>query len=208
MAVIALNDVVEAKLYCQSQGQISQNVYHYKATAFVGTGGTDVQFVEVFSNAFSGALKDLLCQAAEFLGASVQVIKPTRRPAVFYSTDSGVGTVAGDVCPRQVAGLIKTLSAIAGKHGRGRKYIPFPSEASNSAFGIPENAYMSLLDDFASLIPQVRSCGGGGNTTSLTPVLLDRETDATTVISSAVPRQVWATQRRRSDVRHGDLSPF
>jgi len=208
MPDLALNDIVEMKIYCKSEAQISQNVLHYKVISKTGAVQTSLAAATVFSGNVQARMKACLCEEALYLGVTCQVIAPTRRPASLFNGDEGLGAFAGEQIPRQVSGLIKKLTNSAGKHGRGRVYVPFPSEAANLIDGTPDVAYVSFLAALATELSADVVVGAGGDITTLRPILWDRENSVDLPIVEWVPRSVWATQRRRGDTRHGDLSPF
>lgn len=205
---LVVNDIVECKVYCQSAGQISQNIFHYRVANLTGDGATDQDAADKVDTNFAGPYKALLCNFAEYLGSSAQIIKPTRRPACFSNTSADSGTAGEEQIPRQVAGLIQLQTATASKHGRGRKFIPFPSEDDNEEDGKPSVGYVANLTALAIQLLTPMEVVGGGETATLQPVLYDRDAGTTLALIKYRVRSVWATQRRRGDTRHADLSPF
>jgi hypothetical protein len=87
-------------------------------------------------------------------------------------------------------------------------YVPFPSELHNDEDGFPNAAYLVLLSVFAGLFDDPQEAGGGGNTATLSPIIYNRNTNVGTPVTGFDASSVWATCRRRSDVRGGDRVPF
>jgi len=58
-----------------------------------------------------------------------------------------VGTLAGDVLPRQTQGLLRwgTATVINGRRVRGRLFMPAPAEDQNDTGGTPIAAYQTAL---------------------------------------------------------------
>jgi len=206
--VLALGNVVEAKLYCKSSGQYSINTLHFRVSAVAGTSTNDTNAATAVSGAFAAPMKALLSENAEFIGVTVQIIRSTRRPKVYTLADAAPGTVLGDSNPRQVAGLVTKLSATASKSGRGRFYVPFSGEADNEPGATPSGDYVTRLQTLGAQIVTPITAGAGGNTAVLTPVLYNRETFFTIDINDYTARTYWATCRRRGDARGGDRPPF
>jgi len=205
---IQLNDLLELKLYAFSQGQYSINTLHYACVARAGDGEDDVGAGIKFQTTFSAAFRDLMSSAARYVGLTTQIIRPTRRPKIVNVVGAGDGTEDSDILPRQVAGLIRKLTNVASRHGRGRMYVPFPAESHNTATGFPENAYLTALGVFADLMDDTIQVGAGGDTVDLDPVVFDRASNTGLLITGVDVGQTWASCRRRSDTRGSDRPPF
>lgn len=127
----------------------------------------------------------------------------------YFSTGVGfAGGLAGDVLPTQTAGLITKRTAVPGRRGRGRAYIPFPTESYNDANGLPTNAYMTPAGALAFSISQSVLVGTLIDGNYLDPVILHRDTGGTSDILATLARQKWATQRRRGSYGRPNVSPF
>lgn len=205
---LEVNDLVEVKLYAFSQGQYSINTLHYRVTAEVGTGAFDADAAQEIGTNFGDALREVMSNNASYLGCSAQILLPTRRPRVLFEGNAGAGSVDDEILPRQVAGLIRKKSNFASRSGRGRMYVPFPAEQSNTALGFPSPAYLVNLNILAGLLDDPQVAGGGGNTATLSPIIFNRTTNVGTPITGFESATTWATCRRRSDVRGGDRAPF
>jgi len=206
--IFSINDVVEVKLYAHSEGQYSVNTLHYKVTAAAGGGSTDEIFAGELSDMFPDRLKAAMSVQATYEGLTVQIIRPTRRPRVINIVGRDVGGVAGDILPRQVAGLIQKRTTTASRSGRGRMFVPFPSETHNNPDGFPVIAYTDLLDLLATTMLTTVVSADGANTSTLVPCLYNRNTHATILLTGAISGSTWGTCRRRADVRGADKLPF
>jgi hypothetical protein len=205
--VLQVNDVCEWKWYGHSQGQYSINVRHYRVTAITGDSQSDGNLLSALVTKFAGAIRACMSEHSTHVAMSLQIIRNIRRPMVIDYTGAGVGTFAGESLPRQVAGLIKLTSEEATRHGRGRTYVPFPSEGANDVNGFPTGAYVDALHNLALLMDDSVSVGDVDTITAY-PVIYNRSTHGVTTITTATERQEWATQRRRSDIRGGDKPPL
>lgn len=110
--------------------------------------------------------------------------------------------------PRQASGIITTLTTLAGRANRGRKYVPFPSEDANTVDAIPGAAYITALDGYAgSLIPSASFTIGAVNEV-WNPIILRVGAPATSPnIQEWKSRLRWATQRRRGSYGTPNLPP-
>lgn len=200
--------VLTAKFFCGMTTQVSVNVRHYVVTTVTAAGPTDQDFCTQINSTFQLLYKPLLTSQASFGGTSVQIIRPTAAMAVTAVLAGGVGTGGASALPPTVAGLIKLVSSVPGRIGRGRIYVPFPAEEQSSPTGNPDALYQAALAVLgAQLILPVVVVAGGGSVT-LTPCLYNRPTHATRNLAAFVVRKEWASCRRRSFLRGGDALPF
>lgn len=196
---ITLDSVYELKLHSFCKDQLGLNVLHYRCTALTGAPPTESKAAELLSTAFAPVTKDLLSAEASFLGVSLRQLFPILGIPIIMTVDAGAGTGGVSVLPKQVAGLIKKVSGLAGKANRGRVYIPFPSESDNDTFGTPNAAYRTRLSDFGFQMASIRT-GGLWLAATLTPIIYHKTAPAThTAITDFTVRSRWANQRRRGD---------
>jgi len=205
---VSVNDVLELKFYSHQQGQYAINTRHYRVTAIGGAGRTDANFCVAMDTLFAPLFKALMCTNAQYVGTSAQIIRNIRRPKTVVTGGSGSGTLDTDALPRQTAGLIQLKTDEASRHGRGRMYVPFPDEGSNSPLGIPTMDYITLLDNLAVKLDDVQTITVGADSATFQPVIYNRVTHSVIPVTSANTLNLWATCRRRSDVRGGDRPPF
>jgi len=106
-----------------------------------------------------------------------------------------IGDLTGEMLPVQLAGLITHRTALLGRSGRGRTYLPSANEVASSN-GSPSTAYLVLLQDFIDGLEDMLTGGASFANWQYgvwSPTL--QEFNAATVSS---PRQHFATQRLRT----------
>lgn len=137
-------------------------------------------------------------------------------PSITYIAQDGTpGTGIGDPLPTQSCGLVSYQYNLSGKQGRGRNYLPFPTEDDNAADGLPTAGYMTDADTFASawnpVSLVVTGSGVGPPTATITGCLYNPygaiPVKIPTVVSRTI-RKKWATQRRRGSEGRPNNSPF
>lgn len=209
MGYYAIDDVIEVKVYCFKSPQLSVNVRHYKATAEAGTGATPANVAFAVDNHIATTLKLLLSAQANYKGVSVQRIAPLPKDVPTYdATGAGAGGVAGDALPTQTCGIFTLRTANAGRAYRGRMYVPFPGEGSSTVDGLPTAIYLGDLTTYADKWLDSITAGGGGNTTTFSPVLVNKNFPGVIpALVSQITRAKWATQRRRGSYGQGNVSP-
>ena len=119
---------------------------------------------------------------------------------VCTANDVGPGVVLGEALPRQSAGLIRLKSAMAGRSGRGRAYIPFPGEADNTVGAVPTPGYGTRLAILAGLLGSAVDVTEGVNTEAWAPVVFHRTTGTADLIVATQVINLWHTQRRRGSL--------
>lgn len=205
-----VGDLYQIRTLCWSSTQIGLNVRYYTIAAFTGTEATPTQIAAGFDTALNGAYKALLSASAAWRGVGAKRL--TTVPTIEYSSigNAGVGGVAGDLLPTQVSGLISLYSTTPNRIGRGRVYVPFPSEADNTSAGVAQASYVTRLQTLAALLNVTTVVNGTGGTTSLAPVLRNRQTGAliTLIGGTTFSHSNWATQRRRGNYGKQNLFPF
>lgn len=211
-AILVQGDYIEATLGCDApDSQVGVNVLHYLVGLVAGT--VNVQMAaDAIAAYFSGAYIQLLSSTATFSGCKVRIIFPLPASSAAKSAAPPVAGNSGSArLPEQVSGLIKKMTGLGGRHGRGRLYVPFPSSVDSTPLGYPSAGYLVSLANLASLVPGVITVGSGVNTAPLTPMILNRKKPLTlasvTPVSGAIARTGWATQRRRGYFGHHNL-PF
>lgn len=205
-----VGDLHVTRFLCWTQNQIGLNIRYWSVAAFTGTEATPSQIAQGMDTAFNAAFKALLSAGANYRGVGDKRI--TGVPSIEYSTiaNAGVGAVAGDILPLQIAGLISLYSIVPGKVGRGRVYVPFPSEADSTVTGAAQASYVTRLQTLAALFIGTVICPGTGGNTTMSPVLYNRKTHAVTSLigGTTFSHQLWATQRRRGGYGKANLFPF
>lgn len=209
-ATLGLGDVIELKLFCTLKDQLSVNVLHYRVSATAGAIAiTDALAAAALDTKFAVRMKDLITSDAAYAGLTVQRIRPLAAPPVQNITGAGAGNGGAPSLPRQVAGLIKKGTTLAGRKERGRIYLPFPGEPqSDGNPPVPTAGYQAALQTFADHMDDLVSVASGADSITLQPVLYHRATHTTSDVVFTVTRARWATQRRRGDFGQANKNPF
>jgi hypothetical protein len=181
------------------QQQAGLMVRHYRVSAQTGTGGTLGQIATKLEQVLAPVTIPLLATLANHYGVLVRIvgIGPSSPPA-WDTSLAAVGSAAGEVLPKQTAGLISWITAFSGRGNKGRTYVPFPVEASNTQAGVPDVNYQALLTNLASVYFSFQTTAGANNAT-LEPVLYHRALHTGSPLLGFAVRAKWATQRRRGD---------
>lgn len=207
-----LNDIVQCRIVTYTtagSNQIGVNVRHYKCTAVSGTGPTPAQVASALNLLVATHYKTMMSVSAAYRGVGAAIIWPLSSQTIEYAdvSSAGAGTVAGDMLPSQISGLISLYNGSPGRHGRGRTYVPFPSEASSDASGLPSSTYQAGLGNIATdLTSNIIVAGGNGGT--LTPISWWRSAHTGIPWVTTISRNRWATQRRRGAFGRANVLPF
>ena len=206
---IAIGDVWTVRHACRTATQVGINVVHYICTAIGGLPITDADFADNVDTNISVKFKAMLPTTATYWGVQVQRIlpQPTTFP-VSLSGRNGPGTIASNLLPEQVSGIATFRTASAGRKFRGRAYLPFPPiNAVNTPADTPTVAYIALMDAVTQEMGTPYVIAVGGRTGTMTPVIYHRSNSTTTIVTQALTRPYWATQRRRGDAGRPNLNP-
>lgn len=203
-------DLLEVKFVCFCQGQLGLNVRHYKVTVSAGAGADLAEIADALATDAADYYKDCLSADADYKGVMVQSIYPTPKGAVVSDTSgNGSGNQASQVLPTQVSGIITMQTALAGRSGRGRVYVPFPGQGDAADDGTPSAAYVANLEDLGSFLATTQIIVGATGTSDLAPVLIQLGNPAVTrPITGRIARNKWATQRRRGSYGAPNTSPI
>ncbi len=214
-------DVIQARIITfnpTAPAQVGINSIHYQVTNTVGAGATQFQLASALDILAAPLMKAIISSTVQYRGVIVQRVFP-RPPVVAESATGNTGTGSGaatQVSP-QVAGLISTRTALAGRQFRGRLYAPFLGTGSIGANGSPTAPYVTALQALATAMFTNITCGGVGNTSTVTPVIYHRNgygdpvlhRDEVTSITGATASTLAATVRRRGNYgRSNPTSPI
>lgn len=202
-------EVWSLRFYTSFGDQVAINVFNYKVGATGVDLVTDLEAVQALSTHFATAFRACISSAAKLEGFGLQrrIPSPPGHEAL-TSADSGVGQVAGEPLPRQVAGLISTKTEFAGPRYRGRFYIPFPGESDNDTDATPTAAAWARFNTLADKLEvNVTVTGTGGNVLMI-PVVYSRKFQTTNQVLQAFARDNWATQQRRGAFGPKNVHPF
>lgn len=205
---LAVDDVVELRVFCTQGVQTAINVIHYVVSALGDGSGTLEDFVAVQSGKAGPVYKPALTDEAIYKGCGAKVIFPVLSASaeVYSIAAAGVGTGGAAALPKQICGVISKRTPFPGPGGTGRMYIPFPDEAFNETTTQPSAAYIALLDDIGDAMLTPEQLGATGQT--LSPILYARIGDGVSAVTSHINRPKWGTQRRRGDFGQANSSPI
>jgi hypothetical protein len=206
---MAIGDLYQIRFVSFDTDQIGLNIRHYVATASVAPEPSRVQIADFFTAAFAPTMQTMLNANAIFKGCDVRQLLPPPATIADHTTAAQVpGLVATPAAPRQVSGLIKLSTPLAGRAGRGRFYMPFPATTSVQADGAMGPAYFVNLGTLATKLNQGQTIPNGGGSLTLFPVIFHRKTGTFTLVTGTVARQGWATQRRRGFFGRINVQPW
>lgn len=208
---IVSGGVVRHLTYCTYPGQVSVNKRDWQCVSI--SGGSDISSTPVLTalDLMVGTdLISLMSEDAAYYGSQLYYQTPVGaapRPDTTRAITAGGGTAA-HVLPLQVSGLISLYSAVLGKSGQGRIYVPFPATTDHDLDGVPTGDYLTRLSAFGAHLIAPKTVISGGITAVFNPVLY---------IPGGVPpkqlirhqvRAAWATQRRRGNFGRLNANPF
>jgi hypothetical protein len=198
---IAVNDIIEIHMLATRVGQGVENVREYKVTAVTGGGPTLTECADAFWAELADAYKAAISDTYTLVRAIARQINLDGTGITdFFPNNVGepqVGLLTGDAMPDFITGLISLRTGLAGRSKRGRFFVFAPTEEYNSAAGNPTNAYLPLLNAIGTALTTPLSAGAGGNTATLTPVVLSKAHEYTNPISSWIPVLGWSTRKSR-----------
>lgn len=147
---VAVGDVLESVTVTTHTEQAGLNVRHWRIDNIVG-GTTDIQKIaDAMATAWAAPYKALMSASALFRGVRLRRLSPGPPTVTLVSSlNAGPGDIAGDPLPRQVSGIITLQTTQGGPSGRGRMYIPFPSESANDPDSTPSAIYVIGLEALA-----------------------------------------------------------
>lgn len=206
---LALNDLMELRIFCQMGEQGSVNVRQYVVEDITGTGPTPGGLLDGISLSVAGNIKPLMSNEATYRGCGMRRVIP--KPAsVEYLSSAGKGTGNQVIMAlaKQTCGMITFTTPYAGRGYRGRMYLPFPDQASNAAGGHPTAAYLTAAQTYATWLCSTLTVGIAPNQIVLTPVLWHRLLGMATDITGSKTPDKWGTQRRRGDYGRPNESPI
>jgi hypothetical protein len=207
--MMAVNDSWEFRVISYGENQLGEFVLHAIEGVSLGLGATKQQIVDAVAGTWSSIMIPWLPTTFSYRGATGAVYSPpgnVTNPLV-STIGQGSGTGTG-VAPKQLAGLLALKSALVGRRGQGRVYLPFPSASMVSAAGVPSTAAATLLTVAKGLMEGPIGAGSSGNTTALFYSVRSRKFASSGVVVQATPRLQFATQRRRGFFGKVNAMPF
>jgi hypothetical protein len=205
-----VGQVAFLELWTQRAAQASVQRIAYRAQVTAGSGVTYGEFLTSVGTSFQALMLPMIDSTSSFRGMGVrEILAPVvGSPSPAYDNSAvAVGTGVGKPMPGQVSGLIKISTAVGGRKGRGRLYIPFPAVTFGDDTDQPTAAYLVLLNALATQVLAPIVVIGGTGTAAFGLVLYHRTTGLTSPVVSTAGSPRWATQRRRGDYGRLNSSP-
>lgn len=201
----AVNDVYKIRFGFSCFRTTAYVVRHWIVTAVAGAGRTDAQIATAVDALGEPNFKNFLSVNARYEGTGVQKIFPL--PAtdeVVEAASAGIGSVAGDALPPQVAAVISLRSGLAGRRRRGRSYIPFGSENESTTEGFIGPTGLAALVGISDFLIDTIAITVGPDGVTLAPIVWSRSLLTSTLITNYRIRGSFGTQRRRSYLNAAD----
>lgn len=197
---VVINDVCNVRAYTFLDAQLGINNWYFRISATAGT--PDVQTVaEGYEAHIAAALKACIATPAIFLGVSARVLGGPGWPTWYSKLLQGAGSGGADPVPKQCAGIFSKITAYGGRKGRGRAYVPFPTESQCEPNGNPTAAYIALINTYAGLHVGNQVLTAGANSVTGNFCLYSNAPGVPEVrpIINITTRDRFATQMRRGD---------
>lgn len=206
----AAGDILEAQVLTADANQIGENILHY----YVSTTVTPIPSLQLICTTLDGTwatpYKNVLNNNATYRGVGLSNITPPRSQQVVSNANAGPGTAGANALPTQVRGLISYYGFNAGPRYRGRSYICFPSQNGSDSSGNPTAAYVTLLGVLRNIFLGPITIVNGAGACTLSLALYHRKDmpPSATLVSTAVARNRFATQRRSGAYGRANVPPF
>jgi hypothetical protein len=178
------------------------------------TGGSVMDsnsFISTYDAAMAALYQPIISNGANYYGTQVYLDNPIGSPPRPDTTAAnfGPGTGGAGLLPTQVSPLISLYSTTLGKQGQGRTYLPFPPATAIDANGTPSAAYLLNIGALGNFLqsPLVVT-GAGGATGTFNLVLYKGGAAPALLVTSALIRDAWGTQRRRGNYGKVNAVPF
>lgn len=182
-------------------GYVGENVWGLDVGAL---GLTQVQ-TDSWASLLAGlldGLTDYISDQFEWTGITITDLRTTDGPQYNSSNDFPVvGGASTQPLPLQTAALISWYTPRRGRSFRGRTYICGWSEAYGNGAHMDSAAHTALAafaDAWAPGTPEVGVISRYTQDPGPPPATVPRDPGIITRISSNVPHDLWATQRRRA----------
>jgi len=203
---VAMNDVYNVRVACVASDQLGLNDLAFKVTALTPPFDSGIM-AGLLDNLFSPVYVPLLSAQAYYYGLQSVRVLPTR--AQPDETITGLPGTGGPLLgPRQAAAIVTKRTALGGRAGRGRIYVPFLPTLLIANGHLEPVAGLPALQALAAVLfnPIVLTAHGVGAT--LAPLLNSPANLAGNPIVGYVARTRLATQKRRGDYGKPNTLPW
>lgn len=205
---LALNQIIQYRVFCVLGSQVSVNVRYGKITAVVGA-PTDLDAVTAIDAVMAPLYKPLVTAAGSYYGVSAQIVSMVPKPIPqVTAVSSGAGSAGANACPSQDCGLLTLKTASSGPGFRGRVYLPFLATGSLASTGFTSGAYQSAAASLAAAFVGPLFIGSGGNTATMTAVLYKRASGTSIPLLTYVIHTGVATMKKRGAFGRTNSLPF
>lgn len=201
MPVAVLNDLFQLTMVGQDSFSIFENVRHYKCTAVNGTSAEYSLLAGYFASIMQTNYPDCISDQITLQNVTLVKVNASGQPLsdpLIYTTGFPIdGNLSGDPLPAFTAAVLSLRTGTAGRRNRGRFYAFYANEAANDAAGFLTAGYKTSMETLGSVLDDATVIGGGGNTATMTPVVLSKVGGTQLPILSTIARIAWGTQRHR-----------
>lgn len=202
-------DILRASIWSTDAEQAAVNVLHYKVQSVGGVPATDADFATALDQTIATLYKAIINNNAFYRGVEAQIIwPPPTRVAVSATGGAGAGGSGVTSLPRQSAALTQWKTAIAGRHGRGRSYWPFPSSTANTLDGVITPATLVAIQALNVALLNFGLFTIALRTATVALIVYDRVAHTGQNVTQSVTTNKWATQRRRGTYGRANASPI
>lgn len=211
---LASGQICQVRVVCADSTSVQAgiNIMHFLVGTITGGVMTDAQAVAIVDASLATVYKPWINNNATYRGAGVKILTPTQQVEAVSTTHAGAGTGGANALPQQSSGLVKFLTAQAGRNYRGRIYPPFPPTGAANSDGAMTGGAATGLQNIGNAWLALNPLINGPVTVVFIPVIYHRAPPAlkgtTTPILSALAVQDFATQRRRGQLGRTNIPPF
>lgn len=210
---MAIGDIYRAVYYYRKPPVTAVNVTHLIRTNEHGASPpTDADVVDALSTRWGNAVANVLGPGCRYEGLQLQLILPVPGGPLISTAGASAGLQNGsDLLPPQIALLGRLRTALGGRHGRGRVYIPFQTEFNNTVDSRVDPAYLTgATPFFQAMIDTITLTGPNpADDVQFLTIVFDRLSGgyASVITAQCTLAQDWATCRRRSAFNGPDALP-
>lgn len=175
--------------YTSGVGHQCQNVIDYAVAT-----PPDQSEVDALSTLYSTPYKAQLNGSGRFNGVRVLIGSDGDPSVLESSSGAGAGARGSALAAPMCQGLIKKVTALSGRHNRGRIFIPDMTEGDVGDNGTLDSTAVTRLNNIASVLYI-------SGVLWTDPVILHEDGGTPTVVTQIVAESIAATLRRRYDLR-------
>jgi len=143
----------------------------YNVKSVGGLGMTDQKLIDGLSTDWGTLLKAAINDNASYYGAKLDHLAVLAPAPVSSFLSAGAGTGGADALPSQTAGVVRKNTALAGRKGRGRLFLPFPSEQHSTVSGAPSAAYLVATVPIMALLTADHTITSGADSATVRAIV-------------------------------------